>query len=324
MRIKDCIKSVVGTQVVIYALVGYAEQKESSDKNDPNIKYPYVDLIVEDSDDYIEAKIWRKSIEEVPYMIVGDIVVIQGNVSEYQGKKQITISNSRPLKEDEKSKIRRERFLRTAPYEAIDMFNYIYEKVSNFKNPHFKKIGLRILDDNKDKLMYFPAAMKVHHNIHAGLIYHKYRIIQMIEKLVVVYEGVNEELLTLAAMSHDIGKIKELNSNEIGKVPDLTTEGKLLGHSLLAITYIDSLCKELDIPQEISMVLLHLIASHHGKIEYDALKVPMIKEAEILSLLDLLDARIYMYDEIYKNLDKGSFSEKNYFLGNIQVYNPNL
>ena len=324
MRIKECLLGAVGSQVTIYALVGYVEQKESIDKSDPSIKKPYVDLILEDSDDYIEAKMWQTTLDSVPFMKLGDIIVIRGNISEFKGKKQITLSNGRALKEEEQQKINRDRYLRTAPYEALDMYNFLYEKVTNFENPHFKNIGLRILNDYKEKLLYYPAAMKVHHNIHAGLLYHIYRIVQMIEKLVVVYSGVNEELLLLAAIAHDIGKIEELNSNELGKVSDFSVEGKLLGHLIQGVTYIHTICLDLNIPKEISTVLEHLIASHHGKIEYESLKVPMIKEAELLSLLDLLDARVYMYDEITKNMDKGEFSEKNFYLGNVQVYNPNI
>jgi hypothetical protein len=50
--------------------------------------------------------------------------------------------------------------------------------------------------------------------------------------------------------------------------------------------------KQPDFPIEIKTVLQHLIVSHHGELDKGALRHPMMLEAMVLNLMDLLDARL--------------------------------
>ena len=72
---------------------------------------------------------------------------------------------------------------------------------------------------------------------------------------------------------------------------------------------------------EIVMQLLHMIASHHGKIEYGAISLPATREAEILHELDMLDSRLYQYEDEYKKIEAGETSDKVFGLG-CTVYKP--
>lgn len=45
---------------------------------------------------------------------------------------------------------------------------------------------------------------------------------------------------------------------------------------------------------------MHCIAAHHGKLEYGAIVKPAIREAEVLSLIDMFDNRMNEFmDKIY-------------------------
>ena len=44
----------------------------------------------------------------------------------------------------------------------------------------------------------------------------------------------------------------------------------------------------------------------------------------ILNAIDDLDAKIFEFSEAVKDVDPGSFSAKNFALGNIQVYKTNI
>ena len=58
-----------------------------------------------------------------------------------------------------------------------------------------------------------------------------------------------------------------------------------------------------DLPEERVMLLKHMIASHHGKLEYGAITVPSIPEAMILHELDMIDSRIYQFEQVRKDLE---------------------
>jgi 3'-5' exoribonuclease len=89
---------------------------------------------------------------------------------------------------------------------------------------------------------------------------------------------------------HDIGKVREL-SWEIGF--EYTIEGMLLGHiqigAALAERTIDSLP---NFPSKLKTLVLHMILSHHGKLEFGSPKLPMIPEALMLNFLDDIDAKM--------------------------------
>jgi 3'-5' exoribonuclease len=89
---------------------------------------------------------------------------------------------------------------------------------------------------------------------------------------------------------HDIGKVREL-SWEIGF--EYTIEGTLLGHiqmgAALAERTMDSLP---GFSPRLKTLVLHMILSHHGKLEFGSPKLPMIPEALALSFIDDLDAKM--------------------------------
>ena len=104
------------------------------------------------------------------------------------------------------------------------------------------------------------------------------------------YPILHRDLLLTGVILHDIGKVREL-SWDIGF--EYTIEGVLLGHiqigAALAERTMDSLP---DFPPRLKMLVLHMILSHHGKLEFGSPKLPMIPESLMLSFLDDLDAKM--------------------------------
>jgi 3'-5' exoribonuclease len=111
----------------------------------------------------------------------------------------------------------------------------------------------------------------------------------------------DRDLLLTGVILHDIGKVREL-SWETGF--DYTVEGSLLGHiqigSALAERAMDSLP---NFPPRLKTLVLHMILSHHGKLEFGSPKLPMIPEALVL---DDLDAKMQaMAGEFDKSIREG-------------------
>lgn len=196
-------------------------------------------------------------------------------------------------------------FVPKVPGECTKMYDYMYDYP--FQSETVKKLVQSVLEKYQEQLMYWAAARSMHHAIYGGLLYHMYRMAKASEVYTNIYE-VNGDIVTAGVILHDIGKLKELDTDDLGSA-SFTTEGRLFGHLLLGVMMIEEVAKEIGTPNEIVEQLEHIIASHHGKYEYGAIAMPATKEAEIVYMLDMADSRIYMYEEAYKKVEPGEMSD---------------
>ena len=106
------------------------------------------------------------------------------------------------------------------------------------------------------------------------------------------YTFLNKDLLIFGAIFHDLGKIWELDINQQQQIY-YTQSGQLLGHMLLACELVEKKSQQvLGFPEDLKIILKHIILSHHGKIEYGSPKLPMVPEALVIAMIDDLDSKI--------------------------------
>jgi 3'-5' exoribonuclease len=129
-------------------------------------------------------------------------------------------------------------------------------------------------------------------------------------------------LIIAGVSAHDIEKMTEMVANEDGVVSEYSFEGKLLGHLIQGVKRIAALAAELHVPQEKSVLLEHMILSHHYEPEFGSPKKPLFPEAEILHYLDIVDARMDDMETALNGVDKGGFSERVRVLDNRSLYRP--
>ena len=120
---------------------------------------------------------------------------------------------------------------------------------------------------------------------------------------------------------HDLSKITEMKSDELGNVTDYTREGLLLGHLVMGVAKLYEAAKNVGVTGEIVVLLEHMIISHHGIPEYGSPKAPMFPEAEVLNWIDTLDARMNEMEGIMARVPAGAFSEKIWSLDR-RLYHP--
>ncbi len=134
---------------------------------------------------------------------------------------------------------------------------------------------------------------------------------------------INRSLLLAGTFLHDIGKLKEFETTSLGLVRDYSATGQLLGHLFLGAEEVGAVARELGIPEEKTMLLQHLIVSHHGKPEFGAVTLPKCAEAELLAEIDMIDSRMEMFRTAFADAPEGGFSrQKVYGLNNCCVYRP--
>ncbi|HCW05075.1 MAG TPA: CMP-binding protein [Clostridium sp.] len=282
----------------------------------------YLDFTLADKTGEINGKLWEVSAEEEKRYSANTLIKVRGTVLSWQNSLQLKIERIRPSTEEDKLDV--SEFVPTAPFPAEEMYNFIKGFVDNMKNTDIQKIVSTMIEEKKEKIMYYPAAKKNHHAVRSGLLYHVSTMLKAAEKLCEVYTNLNKDLLYAGVILHDLAKIEEMDSSQLGIVSDYTVEGTLLGHIIQGIKNLELVGQRLGVDKEVVMLLQHMILSHHYEPEYGSPVKPMIPEAEVLHYLDIIDARIYDMTKVTKEIDGGSFSERLWSLENRRIYKPNL
>jgi 3'-5' exoribonuclease len=286
-------------------------------------KKQYLDLALADNTGEISAKKWDVADTELPTLNAireGDIVKVKAVVTEWNGMRQLKVLRLR--KAVAQDGIERSDYIKAAPEDPAEMYAFVLARAETIGDADLKAISQRLLADNKEKLLYYPAASKNHHAELAGLLYHVKRMLMMGERYCEVYTNLNRDLIIAGVIAHDIEKLTEMIANEDGVVSEYSFEGRMLGHLIQGVTLIDRVAEELRVPREKAVLLEHMVLSHHYEPEFGSPKKPLFPEAEILHYLDIVDARMDDMETALNGVDRGGFSEIVRILDNRRLYRP--
>ena len=283
----------------------------------------YLDITLGDKTGEISGKKWDVSDAEYPMLKAipeKSIVKVKGVVTEWQGQLQMRVQRIREVKPEDDQNICD--FVKAAPEEPQEMYDYIYATAESMQDSDLKRLCVKVLTDNKEKIMYYPAAQKNHHAQLAGLLYHMKRMLMTGEGVCSVYKNLNRDLVCAGVILHDMEKLNEIESGTDGIATGYSFEGQMLGHIIQGVKKLDSLAIELDIPREKAIMLEHMILSHHYEPEFGSPKKPLFPEAEVLHYLDILDARMFDMEAALEATESGSFSDRVWTLDNRKLYKP--
>ena len=283
---------------------------------------PFLDLILTDSSGEIGAKLWDYK-EDLHRCFQPNVVVkVRGTISMFNDAPQLRIERARAVLDTDGVRI--EDFIPSADYSGEAMYNVLFDEVSKFENAQLKLLVLTVLEQDREKILYWPAAFKLHHAMRGGLLYHTLSILRMAQSVAEIYPCIEKELLFSGVILHDVAKIQEFDVSEAGVVSGYTVEGTLIGHLVRGAMNIERIGDELGIDKELLMLVEHMVLSHHGEPEFGAAVRPMFLEAEILSQLDLMDARIYEISQAVSETQAGEFTPRQWALENRKLYNHGL
>lgn len=278
-------------------------------------KSNYLSITFQDDSGTIDAKLWNASENDMESLIEGCVVRAVGDIIKYGQNKQMKIVSIDNVNYDSSSQIQ---FLQKAPIEPEEMLREIKEYIKAITNMRIYSIVTDIYNNNIEKIKIYPAASKNHHEVVSGLLYHTLSMLKIAKALIEIYPSLDKDLMYGGILLHDVGKIVELSGPV---VPQYTTEGKLLGHISIANTMIKETANKLNIEGEEVVLLQHIILSHHGKNEFGSPVLPQIKEAEMISLIDNIDARMNMIDKALLEVKQGEFTKRIFALENRSFYN---
>ena len=175
----------------------------------------------------------------------------------------------------------------------------------------YQSVARTMLARHLDAFRTIPAAKSVHHSFLSGLLMHTSNMLRLADFLAGLYgEIIDRSLLLTGTLLHDFAKEKEFTFSGLGLVTDYSLPGQLIGHLVMGAQEVQQCAQELGISEEKSLLLQHMILSHHGEPEFGAAVRPMCAEAELLSEIDLIDSRMEIYAEALQDLPVGSFSNR--------------
>lgn len=278
---------------------------------------PFLTLFFVDSTGEIDAKLWDASKEDEETFIEQKVVKLVGDIHEFRGKAQMRIKSIRPAQVTDG--VRVSDFLEKSPVDREVLQEKITEAIFEMENPNIQRIVRAFIKKYDEDLFIYPAASRNHHAYVSGLAHHIVSMLKIGRQLCEIYPELNKDLLYAGIILHDIGKLQELS----GAVStSYTLEGKLIGHISLMVTEIKEIANELDIDGEEVVILQHLVLSHHGKAEWGSVKPPLIREAEILHFIDLIDAKMNMLNRALDKTKSGEFTERLFPMDHRAFYKP--
>jgi 3'-5' exoribonuclease len=251
---------------------------------------PYLNVILGDKTGQLEARIWDPADPRIAKDFEkGAIVKVRGCCSKFEDRLQVKIDHLRIAQDGE---VEKSDLLPATGYDVNDLWRQLANFVEDMSNPNLKALIKTILADPSIAAAYreAPAARQLHHAWLGGLIEHVVSLLRLGDRVAGHYPLLDRDLLLTGVILHDIGKIHELTW-DIGF--DYTIEGTLLGHIQMGVDMVEKAIATLpEFPPRLRTLVLHLILSHHGKLEFGSPKLPMIPEALALNFIDDFDAKM--------------------------------
>lgn len=300
--------------VIVEALIN----RVVTGKTNGNNRSTYLSITLQDVTGTIDAKLWNASNDQVEQIKTGTVVHVKGDIIKYNDDRQMKIIKIHVASNDPQEQIK---YLKSAPKTGEELIEEIKKYIERIDNLKLNQLVKALFFKYIDKLTIYPAASKNHHEYVSGLAYHTYGMLQLAESFCNIYPTLNKDLLYAGIILHDLGKTIELSGPV---VPEYTLEGKLLGHISISNAMIKETADRLHIEGEEVTLLQHMILSHHGKNEFGSPVLPQIKEAEILYLIDNIDARMAMLDKALETVEPGSYTKRIFSLENRAFYKPKM
>ena len=283
-------------------------QVEALNRKETAAGKPFYELILRDSTDSLTLRAWsdKPTFSACQKTAPSSFVEVSGNFSQGSFGLDAAGWTLESLSEENIALLLEGSAEQQAVNEAA--YQVILEAIATLQDPRLKGLAESFLSHYGTRFRRAAAARNNHHARRGGLLAHTARMIQSAQALLPVYPQLNSDLLITGTLFHDTGKLWETcpPAQGFGIVSEL--RGELMGHLSIGIELVNALWRDLPKEgweqlqprsEEVRLHLLHLIAAHHGQLDFGSPIVPKTPEAIALHLIDNLDARIEMFDEVY-------------------------
>ena len=292
----------VGDEIEGFYILKTAQIKTS------NSGKPFLAAVVADRSGAVDAKCWDYA-GPLGTQDEGTVIKIRGNVTEYRGALQVILSRLRPAQDGDQYNLGE--LVPVAPIDVDAGWRELLDMADGLGDGDYRAVCRKVLERYGERFRSIPGGKSMHHSFVSGLLMHTLYMARIADQLAGVYpEVIDRDLLVAGTILHDVAKCDEFVTSPLGLVTEYSTKGQLLGHLVMGAQAAAEAAKELGVPEEKSVLLQHMLLSHHGEPEFGAAVRPMCAEAELLSMIDLIDSRMEIYKEIMEETEPGTFSKR--------------
>ncbi len=261
---------------------------------------PYFFLGLRDRTGSIQSVMWdNHDAVRDGRVAADDFVFVEGHVSEFNNSVQLTVREIQRVDDD---KVDVSDFLAVSAIPRETMEAELDALIASVESTECRRLLDRFFghDRFRDLFCTAPAAARIHQAWIGGLLEHTLCVMKTALHLGQQYQPFDRDLLVTGTLFHDVGKIREYSwRRSIG----YTDEGRLLGHISIGASMIDGAIRALQrepegFSEHYRTHILHLILSHHGKMEYGAPVVPKTKEALMLHYADYTEAYLASFQQV--------------------------
>ena len=253
----------------------------------------------------LESVMWEGCEEVLPFCGTGSVVRAAGKytVHERYGP-TLTV---RALRAAADGEYELGDLIETAPIPYEQMAADLEDLIATVQRPHLRELLHRLIGaDTKlgRRWREAPAAKYYHQAYRHGLLEHSLSVAQGVGVLASNFPGIDRDVAVTGALLHDIGKVRTYET--VNGAIQLTDAGKLLGEIPLGYYIVRREMEEIEgFPPETAQAVLHIVLSHHGKLEHGSPVVPCTREATLVHFMDNLGGNLGSFDRIEKTLADG-------------------
>ena len=270
-----------------------------------NTGKPYINLSLRDRTGQVECRVWDRAEEIAKRFDRDDIVEATGSAIQYQGRIQLKVQDVRRVEGEADLSD----FLPVSRKGIDLLWQELQALVAGIADPDLSRLLRQVFPDPPStetarRFRQAPGGKSMHHDYIGGLLEHTVSVAAICRFLSGHYEGVDADMLIAGALLHDIGKVGELSYEGAF---DYTDEGRLLGHLYMGAEWAAAECARIEgFPADKTMLLKHMILSHHGELEYGSPKRPKTLEAILLHFVENMDSKANAFLEAIGDLREGA------------------
>ncbi|MBK8987959.1 MAG: HD domain-containing protein [Chloroflexi bacterium] len=223
---------------------------------------PFVLFTLRDKTGTLSGVFWDVPASILDWLRPGQPVLVSGRVNLYKESLQISATDLNPSFTEEMADL-----LPTSSRPAEEMVGELRQTIQRLAEPWQSLVSHLLLDETfLPQFAAAPAARNMHHAAIGGLLEHTLSMATIADYLAAHYPHVNRDLLLAGVLLHDMGKPLEYDANNSFA---FTEDGRLVGHIVRAIIMIEKAAAALgSIPPDDLRQLVHLVAAHHGNLEW--------------------------------------------------------
>lgn len=292
---------------------------------------PYLRGLLGDKTGSLPMRMWSVPEELFEHLPTDGFVYAEGETQPFQGQLQLIVQRIEALEEPTDAQLRE--LLPATDREPAEMFAELLDLLGTITHPAMQALVKTYLDDEMlmDQFRRAPAAKALHHARLGGLLEHTLQLVKLANVVCPLYPKISRDLVVVGLFLHDLGKTRELSYD---RGFDYTDRGELIGHIVEGAIMLHDKAQQMmastgtRLPDGALTCLQHIILSHHGEPDFGAAKVPATPEAQLVSMLDNLDAKTVITldaarpDTAAAHDLGGNFTERQWALKNVKLYKP--